>query len=335
MVALSLGLFAIDAPAQTAGSAQAEALFQEGKALLDKKQYAQACPKLEASYKADAATGTLLALAFCHEQEGRIATAWAEYLDTAARAKAEKRADREKKARDRAAALAPRLSRLTIQVDPSLSSLPGFRVTRNAAVVEPGAWNTALPVDPGDHTIEVSATARRTWRTQVQVVKEAESRIVSVPALQQEGGDAPIGPVASAPVAPASSTSAAAAAPTAPPSTAAPTHERSALPVVGLVVGGLGVVGVGIGTWFGFKAKSKNDDSSSDCSGNQCGPVGTQARNDALDAAKISTVGFVAGLALIGVGTTLYLIAPNPKRSAEVTATAGPGQMGLGIQGRF
>lgn len=58
------------ASAQSANAAQAEALFVEGKKLLDQKQYDRACPKLEASHRLDPATSTLLALAFCHEQQG-------------------------------------------------------------------------------------------------------------------------------------------------------------------------------------------------------------------------------------------------------------------------
>src|SRR5262245_62252923 len=110
-------LFAEPARAQGRGVsiATAEALFREGTALLDEKRYAEACPKLAESHRLDPATGTLLALAFCHEGEGRLASAWAEFAEVAGRARAEGRTDREHVAREHAANLKPRLARLSVE----------------------------------------------------------------------------------------------------------------------------------------------------------------------------------------------------------------------------
>ena len=83
------------ARAQNADEGAAESLFQAGKSLLEQKNYEQACPKLSESYRLDPGTGTLLALALCHEGEGRLATAWGEFAEVAARARREHRPDRE------------------------------------------------------------------------------------------------------------------------------------------------------------------------------------------------------------------------------------------------
>src|ERR1051325_10993105 len=88
--------------AQSADAVTAEALFQQGRDLLRSGQAALACPKLAESYRLDPATGTLMALAMCHEAENKLASAWAEFSDTASRAKIDGRADREEAARKRA-----------------------------------------------------------------------------------------------------------------------------------------------------------------------------------------------------------------------------------------
>ena len=83
----------------------AEGLFREGKALMQAKDYAQACPKLAESLRQDAATGTQLALALCQEKQGLLASAWTNFSSVASNARREGRPDREKVARERAAAL--------------------------------------------------------------------------------------------------------------------------------------------------------------------------------------------------------------------------------------
>jgi len=65
--------------------------------------------------------------------------------------------------------------------------------------------------------------------------------------------------------------------------------------------------------------------------------VGFQARNDAKDAATISTIGFVAGALLLGGGAAIYFTAPKgqPKAGLSVAPQIGVGGGGLRLSGSF
>jgi hypothetical protein len=166
--------------------ALAEALFQEGKRCLEKGDSAAACPKLAESLRLDRATGTLLALAMCHESEGRLASAWAEYAEVVARAETEGRTDRAQAARRSVRALEPRLSTLAIDVADAASAVGGLRVERDGVPLAAPAWSTAVPVDPGPHLVTASAPGRRPWSLSLQVGGIADRTRVAVPVLAPE-----------------------------------------------------------------------------------------------------------------------------------------------------
>src|SRR5262245_13180527 len=85
----------------------AEVLFQEARELLKQGNFERACPKFLESERLDPATATLLAVATCHERQGLLASAWAEFTEAAGRARQERRKDRERLAREQARALEP------------------------------------------------------------------------------------------------------------------------------------------------------------------------------------------------------------------------------------
>jgi len=149
------------AQAPTIDAALAETLFREAKLLMEAGNYPVACPKLAESQRLDPGTGTLLAIALCHQGEGKTATAWAEFADVVTAANKDGRADRVKFARERMVALERTLSRLTVDVPASLRGVSGLEVKRNGIVIGKAAWGTAMPVDPGVHVVEASAPGKR------------------------------------------------------------------------------------------------------------------------------------------------------------------------------
>lgn len=117
-LALALALLAAcDSAARAEAAAHADALFNEGKAKLAEQNYAEACPLFAGSFAMDPATGTLLALALCHERAGEVETAIEEYRDVADRAQKEGRADR-------AQAASKRADELEAKLEPEPAAVP-------------------------------------------------------------------------------------------------------------------------------------------------------------------------------------------------------------------
>ena len=87
------------------------------------------------------------------------------------------------------------------------------------------------------------------------------------------------------------------------------------------MTGALGVVGLGIGSYFGVKAISKNSDAESHCPrGNLCDdPQGEALTKDAKNAAVASNIAIGLGAAFVVAGVVLYLTS-EPKEASGSTA---------------
>ncbi|MFO0736735.1 MAG: hypothetical protein U0270_12695 [Labilithrix sp.] len=150
----------------TSKAAMAESLFQEARKLLAAGKTSPACSKFKASFLIDPTNGTLLALAHCHQKEGRTASAWAEFQEVATEAKRAGKPDQERYAREQTAVLDKILRRVTIRVQP----MDGMKVRVDGVELPPEALGSALPVDPGARVFEVSAP-RYVTSTQTIVVE--------------------------------------------------------------------------------------------------------------------------------------------------------------------
>lgn len=303
--------------------AAAEALFNQGRSLMTAGKYAEACPKFEASQQLDPGLGTMLNLAECYEKTGRTASAWAEYREAIPLARAAGSKARQDLAVERAQALEERLSTLTIRAMSGDAADAQLEVRRDGVAVQPAELGSPIPVDPGEHLIEARAPGKAPWSSKVQVGPNAAKVSVEIPALQAEGA-APA-PVAS-PIVTTTTTT------TEPPSDK-PASDGAAQRTTGLVLGGAGIVGVGLGTFFGLRASSKWSDAKEKCTDYPygCGAEGTDLRSSASSAGAVSTIAFVAGGALIATGVVLYLTAPSKKES--VALSVGP--QSLFVQGNF
>lgn len=309
-------------PPSHADAAAAEALFNEGKRLMTSGRYAAACPKFAESHRLDPGIGTMLWLGDCHAKNGEIASAWAIFKEAEALATKDK--DRRAAiARDEAKKLEPRLSYLVIDVQNG--KMPGLEIKRDGVALGSPLWGTPIPTDPGPHRIAASAPKHKAWEGEVVVGNDGARAVIAIPSLE----DAP-----EAPPDPASA-GASGATPFTPPPAERDPQRGSTQRILGLGLVGLGLVGVGVGTVFALRVKSKKDESQPYCVGNQCNQQGVDLRNDALDAATISNIAFIAGGVAVAAGAVLYLVAPKASSNVSIGGALLAGGGGALVRATF
>jgi hypothetical protein len=290
-------------------AAGAQALFDDGKSLMELGNFAEACPKLVESQRLDPAGGTLLVIALCHERAGKTATAWAAFDEAAGQARIDRRADREQVALDHEHALESKLTKIRIAV----AGGPGVQVRRDGMPVGEAQWGTPVPVDPGPHEIEASAPGKTSWRSTVQAEGAGQVIDVAVPALADEPRVAPIA--------------------TRPGSMAAPVESPSYQKTGALIVGGVGVVALGVGAGFGFAAESSWHEVQRECPGGKClSSTASDVASRAGSQADLSSLFFAIGGLGVATCAILYLTAPSSS-AVHLSPVVGRGTLGIGMGG--
>lgn len=311
--------------------AAAEALFDEGRKLLEAGSYPEACRAFEASQKLDAGVGTLLYLGDCYERTNRVASAWATFREAAAMAKTAADDKREQIARGRAEALEPKLYRLTVAV---VENVPGLEVKRNGEPLADATWGVALPVDAGKQTIVASAPGYLTYEKTIEVPSGPGKETVAVPKLEPD-------PAASKPAPTATATPT--TAPTSPPPPVVPPKEErsNGLLIGGIVVGGLGVIGAAVTGALVGVASSKYAEGDDFCEGTVCtDQVGVDAAEDARSLGDVATGTLIGSLVLIATGATLVIVhfatePSTPSAAVEVGIMPRGDGATFGLWGRF
>lgn len=294
--------FAAEPP--VANKVAAEALYEEAKPLLSQRQWQPALDKLLASQRLDPAIGTLLNIAYCYEQLGKTASAWATYNEVVGMARASgDRQGRGERAAQAAAALAPKLARVVVTV-PRESRVERLEVKRDGEPIDPGTWDTGIPTDPGPHTFEASAPGRATWRASVEVPPGPSTATVTVPLLDVASSWSP---------------------------------QRTA----GLAVAGVGVAAAIAGGIFGGLAIARKNAERSHCLPSDphlCDATGVSLRSQALTMANASNVAFAVGGAALVAGVAVFFTAPKPgggSASLGLSPTVAAHEGGLRLTGRW
>ena len=293
-------------------AAAAESVFQEARKLMDARRYIEACPKFAASQKMAPAIGTLLNLADCYEKNNQLASAWARFHEAIALAQRLGRTNREQTAKERADKLEPRLIKLTI-----LSRTSGVDVKLDGAPIDPAALATPIPVDAGKHMLEATAKGKKPFAKEVEVSERQKSPSVDIPPLEDE-------PKAAVDTGEKRE------------KLVEPPREEKHWPTqktVGLIVGAVGVVGLGVGGFFGLRAFSKWSETLDRCNGTECDQDGVNLKTEAQNSGNISTVATIAGAALAVGGAILFFTAPKTGKTtgaASMRVGLGPGSLVLG-----
>lgn len=310
-------------------SAVADALYRQARDLMAAGKLDEACPKFAESQRLDPATGTLLNLAACHERQGKLASAWLEYTDAVVASRLDRRQDRVDFATERAAALEPKLSRLTLTLAPDADQT-SLTLELDGASVGLAAIGAPTPVDPGKHTVRASAPGKLTWQQEITIGKEADLQTLTIPKL----ADAPASPT---PAPPAK----AAVTPVVAPAAAPPRDQASDRPIPASVYisGGVTVAFVVGATVTGIVYLNKRDtyqdarQSYVAGSGSASAAELEQQRGSAQNWGYANVALWAASAAGAGLTTYFYLSRPTRGATARVVPWLGPGVAGLGVSG--
>jgi hypothetical protein len=297
--------------------ASAEVLLTQGLELEKQGKMADACAKLEASLKLYSSLNTEYHLADCYEKLGKTASAWIDFQEIADKAKATGETAKATKASERAAAIASKVSHLTILV---ATKVPGLEVKRDGVVVSDAMLGTPLPIDPGEYVVEANAPGKATFRTKVKVQPDGAETRVDI-AMADAKGATPA-TTTTAPTTTATDATSTAAAPTTTSDTSSDASSGSSRKTIGLVIAGTGVVAMAVGGVLGLSAKSSYNSAS--CNGDACDQAGLDQRADARSKGNLATIVFAVGAAALIGGGVLWLTAPSGSSSSSSSTGSTP-----------
>jgi hypothetical protein len=139
-------------PAETA---EARELFVQGSNLAEKGKWDEARVRFERSLKLKHASLTLYSLGVAQRQTGRLVEARASFVAFLEEPSTPSTKPFEKPAREAVAELDKRIARVRFDINPA--GVPGMTVELDGVVVPPETITEPRPVNPGAHSVTVSA----------------------------------------------------------------------------------------------------------------------------------------------------------------------------------
>ncbi len=314
------------AAAQGVSSAEHETAmtnFQAGRRFVEQGNCKDAIPRFVESLKHEQSVGARFNLAECSRAEQHTSDAWNQFKQAEQIAIQKHDAERRDAAQKAIAELEPKVLKLRMTLPTDVKDLVVKIDGRAVAEVDYSLLATSYAVEPGQpHRIDVTARNRAPWsKGGVQGAAGAELPALMVdlgPPLEAEGSDTGAG-------------------------------QR----MTGLIVGGVGVAAIAVGSVFGLLASGASKAGKDACGpgypSNCTNPDGTATApknnraEDKISTAKsdatVSTIAFIAGGALLAGGAVLYFTAPKAggKEAARLrlAPAVGPGTAGAVLAGTF
>ncbi len=307
----------------------AKALFEDGRRLMTEGKYDSACGFFEQSLAAARGIGTKYNLADCEEHRENFNKAQTLFLEVAEQARETGQADRERLARDRAAAIDGKLAHLQIDQD-----APRVSIRLDARTLSDSEAQELLAIPPGKHRITASAPGKKEWTKDIDVPKAGVFAIVTVPRLEDAPGGSTHRPSAAPVIVPLSPLT-----PSGPPADSDPNRGRDARRAA-LVLGGIGLGATIVGVGFGLQTLADNHDAkrvcptSLGCSDTDISQHATFI-SDARRARTLSYVGFGVGAAALTSAVVLYLTSPRPGALRAAAGFDPSGSWNVAVRGDF
>lgn len=285
------------ARAQSADERRAAALFREGRALVEKGDHAAGCAKFVESLAIVQSVGPAVNLAQCDERRGDLVSAlkhWRIGISLLSPGD-----DRVAPARERELALDRRIPRIQLTLD---TSVPREAVVMVDGVAVPfEVAGAPRPLNPGAHTVAVSAPGYVSFSTQVTLVEGQQARVpvsmlrVNAPAPQAQGS--------------------------------------GGLRTAGFAIGGAGVASLVVGAVTGGLAIAKKGEVDRNCEGG-CNDASRDAAQAGKAFATVSTATFIVGGAAAAAGVIMVVLG-RPKAAVTGAVAPMPGGAALHLGGSF
>lgn len=296
--------------------AEAQRLFAEGQAALDKGDNASGCALMRTSLELFAVANSLFTVAQCDQREGKLASAlehWQRGLSLIDAT--DKRSPVVKKSIEDLSSRAPRVR---IVVEPNDAPV---EVMLDGEVVPSDKLVAALFVDPGKHEITVSKAGHADRRVKIVLGERERTEVVAEP------GAVSASALPSASVAPSTSAS-----------IGRPPVGMPPMKLGGFVALGVGAAGILGAVITGGVISSQHTQIVEECPDKRCSEGGRSLIDSQETLLPVNAAMWGIGIAGAAVGAVLLVVSSQKSkenRSAIVAPIVTVDGVGIGLSGRF